>query len=270
MPFGVCKMCLQEKNLISSHLVPRKVYEYCDREGHNPIALTSDVLMASDRQWQYPLLCFDCESILNEGGEDWCVTKLATFEQTFPLYDLVSANPPVYSIDQTNIFFVRDLPTVKVNEIVHFGMGMFFKAAVHSWQKDRIEPRINLEPSTELLRLWLRGEGRFPPDMYLVVQIAPPDRAQIALFPPYEAEHRMFYVYVPGLLFMLNVGPDTDKTRRPLCLWNNADRPILSSGVLLDKFTAHANERIRNAKQTQSFLRAMEKVAKEKGETFKS
>jgi hypothetical protein len=29
MPFGVCKMCLQEKNLVSSHLVPRKVYEYC-------------------------------------------------------------------------------------------------------------------------------------------------------------------------------------------------------------------------------------------------
>ena len=116
MPFGVCKMCLQEKNLVSSHLVPRKVYEYCDREGHNPIALTSNVLMASDRQWQYPLLCFDCESILNEGGEDWCVTKLATFEKTFPLYDLVSANPPVYSIDQTNIFFVRDLLAVKVNK----------------------------------------------------------------------------------------------------------------------------------------------------------
>src|ERR1700721_4069833 len=63
-------------------------------------------------------------------------------------------------------------------------------------------------------------------------------RAQIALFSAYEAEHRVFYVYVPGLLFMLNVGPDTDKTRRPLCLWNNPDRPILSSGVLLDKFTA--------------------------------
>jgi hypothetical protein len=56
-------------------------------------------------------------------------------------------------------------------------------------------------------------------------------RAQIVLFPPYEAEHRVFYVHVPGLLFMLNVGPDTDKTRRPLCLWNNPDRPILSSGV---------------------------------------
>ena len=67
MPFGVCKMCLQEKNLVSSHLVPRKVYEYCNREGHNPIALTSDVLMASDRQWQYPLLLFR----LREHFEQW-------------------------------------------------------------------------------------------------------------------------------------------------------------------------------------------------------
>jgi hypothetical protein len=49
MPFGVCKMCLQEKNLVSSHLIPRKVYEYCNRKGHNPIVLAGDVLMASDR-----------------------------------------------------------------------------------------------------------------------------------------------------------------------------------------------------------------------------
>ncbi len=162
MPFGLCKMCLQEKNLVSSHLVPRRVYEYCDREGHNPICLADDVLMASDRQWQHPLLCIECETVLNEGGEDWSVTRLATFEKTFPLYDLVSANPPAFSVDGANVFFVRDLPRVKIKALVHFGMGMFFKAAIHSWQKGTIEPRINLEPHTEPLRLWLRGEGEFP------------------------------------------------------------------------------------------------------------
>jgi hypothetical protein len=93
MPFGVCKMCLQEKNLVSSHLIPRKIYEYCNQKGHNPIVLAGDVLMASDRQWQYPLLCLDCEKVLNDDGENWSVTKLATFEKTFPLYDLVSAKP---------------------------------------------------------------------------------------------------------------------------------------------------------------------------------
>lgn len=270
MPFGVCKMCLQEKNLVSSHLIPRKVYEYCNQEGHHPIVLTGDVLMASDRQWQYPLLCIDCETILNEGGEDWSVTKLATYEKTFPLYDLVSAKPPVDSVGATNIFFVKNMPEVQAKKIVHFAMGMFFKAAVHSWRKGTSEPRINLEPYTEPLRLWLRGEGDFPGDMFLVVQMATPDRAQIGLFPPYEAEGHVFYVYVPGLLFMLDVGPDANAAKKALCLWNNHDRPILSSSVLLDKFTAHANERILNAKQTQSFLRAMEKIAKEKGEKFKN
>jgi hypothetical protein len=84
-------------------------------------------------------------------------------------------------VDKTDIFSVRDLPIVKVKELIHFGMGMFFKAAVHGRQKGRTEPRINLEPYTELLRLWLRGEGKFPSDMYLVFQIAPPDRAQSSL-----------------------------------------------------------------------------------------
>jgi len=262
-------MCLLEKNLVSSHLVPRKVYEYCNREGHNPVVLAGDLLLASDRQWQYPLLCIACEKVLNEGGESWCVTKLATFERTFPLYDLISTSPSVDAGDNTKVFFVRHLSNLRVKKIVHFGMGMFFKAAVHGWQKGRTEPRINLEPYTDLLRLWLRGEGEFPPYMYLVVQMAPPDRAQIALFPPYEANDRVFYVYVPGLLFMLNLGPDAEMKGKPLCLWNNPDRPILSSGALLEKFTAHANERILNAKQTQSFLRAMEKIGNERGEAFK-
>jgi hypothetical protein len=269
MPSGVCKMCLKQENLVSSHLIPRKVYEYCNREGHNPIVLAGDVLMASDRQWQYPLLCFNCEQILNNGGEDWCLTKLATFEKTFTLYDLVSANPPVYSVDKTDIFFVRDLPFVKFKEIVHFGIGMFFKAAIHGWQKGRTEPRINLGKHTEPLRLWLRGEGEFPSDICLVVQIARPDRTHIGLFPPYEAEGQVFYVYVPGLLFMLDIGSGKNATKKELCLWNNPDRPILSSGVLLEKFTAHATERIVTAKQTDSFLRAMEKIATEKGERFK-
>jgi hypothetical protein len=198
------------------------------------------------------------------------VTKLATYEKTFLLYDLVSTNFPVYSTDTTDIFFVRDISSVKVKELVHFGMGMFFKAAVHGWKKGATEPRINLEPYTESVRLWLRGEGKFPSDMYLTVQITSPDKAHISLFQPYEANNRVFYVYVPGLLFMLDVGPDVDEARKALCLWNNPDRPILSSGVLLDKFTTHANERILSAKQTHSFLKAMEKVAKEKGEKFKN
>jgi hypothetical protein len=45
MPFGVCKM-FTGKNLVSSHLIPRKVYEYCNQKGHNPIVLADDVLIS--------------------------------------------------------------------------------------------------------------------------------------------------------------------------------------------------------------------------------
>jgi len=264
-------MCLRQKELVRSHLVSRKAHEYCDREGHNPIVLTRGTLMASDRQIQHPLLCFDCEQILNFEGENWCVDKLATFEKTFPLYDLVAKGHPV-AANGTTIYFVRDVPEVETEKIIHFGMGMFWKAAVHSWEGGTTDPRIDLGPYAEPIRAWLRGESSFPRHCYLVVNIAPPERAQIGLFAPYLAEKKswhVYYVYVPGLLFMLNVGRRVGDGPKTLCLSNNPDRPILSSGNLLDEFDMASKEQLLGAKRTRSFLRAMDKVAKERGVTFK-
>lgn len=269
MPVGICKMCRLNKELARSHLVPRKAHEYCNREGHNPIVLAGGVLMASDRQMQYPLLCFECEQVLNAGGEDWCVDKLATFEKTFPLYSLVAKGRPV-SADATTIYFVSDVPEVETQKIIHFGLGMFWKAAVHSWQAGTIEPRIDLGPYTDPIRKYLRHESLIPPHCHLIVNIAPPERAQIELFAPYLAEKKgwhVYYVYVPGLLFMLNVGRKVGDGPKMLCLANNPERPILSSGGLLDKFDEVSKGQMLSAKRTQSFLRAMEKVAKARGES---
>jgi hypothetical protein len=72
--------------------------------------------------------------------------------------------------------------------------------------------------------------------------------------------------YVPGLLFMLKVGRTIDSGRKWLCIWNNPDHPITYSEKLLQNFVKAAGNTFKNARQTQSFLRAMEKIAKEKGE----
>jgi len=50
----------------------------------------------------------------------------------------------------------------------------------------------------------------------------------------------------------------------------NTDRPVLVGGTILDKFDAAVNEQMLGADQTHSFVKAMNKIAKEKGETFKS
>jgi hypothetical protein len=164
-------------------------------------------------------------------------------------------------------YFVREVPDIDVQKIIHFGMGMFWKAAIHSWKGGVVEPRIDLGPYAESIRKYLRCESGFPKHCYLVVNVAPPDRAQISLFAPYLAENKgwhVYYAYVPGLLFMPNVGRTVADGPKALSISHNSDRPILSSGYLIDKFEAVSKEQILGAKQTHSFLQAMEKVAKEK------
>ena len=51
---------------------------------------------------------------------------------------------------------------IRVDEITHFVMGMFWKAGVHSWSGSQTEPVIDLGPYTEPIGGFLRGEQEFP------------------------------------------------------------------------------------------------------------
>jgi len=194
MAIGICKMCLQSKELVRSHLIPRKVHEYCHPPGHSPIVLTGGKLMASDRQLQHPLLCFDCEQILNVQGEDWCVDRLATYEKTFPIYDEVKKGKLIDDVDGTLVYAVKDVGGIETDRLLHFGLGMFWKAAVHSWKGGEVESLIDLGPYAEPLRKWLKDGGNFPKHLYLVVHLSPPEHAKISLFTPYLAEKKVWRI----------------------------------------------------------------------------
>ncbi len=69
--------------------MPSATYDYCRKGDFKPIYVGRGVLIPSDRELQDYLLCRDCEAILNRGGEDWILDKLATYEREFPLYDIL-------------------------------------------------------------------------------------------------------------------------------------------------------------------------------------
>jgi hypothetical protein len=47
-------MCLETKNVVSSHLMPGDIYDYMRAPGAHPIAMNSRVVMPSDRELQFP------------------------------------------------------------------------------------------------------------------------------------------------------------------------------------------------------------------------
>ena len=89
MELEICKLCLKDKPLISSHLMARGIHDFCRTPDDDPIFISSKVIMQSGRQLQHPLLCRECDGLLSREGENWVLPLLATAEGTFPFHDLL-------------------------------------------------------------------------------------------------------------------------------------------------------------------------------------
>jgi hypothetical protein len=271
-PTDVCKMCLETKVLESSHLIPSALYDYCRGHGGlDPIAVTSDVALSSSRQVQDYLLCKDCEDVLNKGGESWLASKLATYKKAFPLYDLVTSGPPLFDENDCKVYCSVQNPLIDADKIAHFAMGIFWKASVHSWRGGEGEPMINLGPYSDKVRLYLKGEAGFPANMALAAVLSPPAVAYIGFNNPYEAmrdSYRNFMFVVPGVWFNLSVGKMVTSEAQSLCIGSHVLRPIMISAKIAAKGQERAYKVFNQARKTESFRKAMEKVrlAKAQGE----
>src|SRR5258705_68866 len=113
MPIQKCPLCLETKKVVSSHLIPAKVYDYLRAPGTHPIAISKDVVMATDRQLQANLLCPECEDRLNKGGEMWLLPLFATYEGPFPFYDLLTKIPPEASFEEGAAYSASKNPTIQ-------------------------------------------------------------------------------------------------------------------------------------------------------------
>ena len=230
MKRGMCKMCLQEKQLIESHLIPRAVYDLCRTADSEPVRISSTVIMQTSRQTKTHLLCSECDNHLNKYGETWLLPKLKTWDKGFPLYDILTKIPPDVAEGEGAAYAASRNPEIDVAAISHFAIGVFWKASVHSWQRDTKEPRIELGPYGELLRLFLRHEGYFPSHAVLNVGIVPPAALFSNAMEPYRGSAtgpRNYVFNVPGLQFVLTVGKTIDTTARQTCFHSSALHPII-------------------------------------------
>jgi hypothetical protein len=262
VPIGNCRMCLQKKSLVKSHLMPAALYDYCRKGEHRPIKVGGGFVIPTDRQTQDFLLCEDCEDVLNSGGERWTLDKLATWERTFPLYDLLTKVPPLFDEDGMAVYLAVQNREIEVEKLTHFALGLFWKASVYSWRGDTTYPRIDLGPYSEEIREWLRGRNAFPKYVFLIVVIEKPQKAQITMNDPYEGVRqgwRTHFVHVPGVLFMMALGKTVDDSVRALSI-TNAGNPINVSDPLTENFEKLMVQTLRKSHKTQAYLRAKAKA----------
>ena len=70
------------------------------------------------------------------------------------------------------VFPTVENPEMDPVKLMHFALGVFFKAAVHSWRGDSSEPYMPMEADdVEALRLHLLGKGALPEKIVVCVTV---------------------------------------------------------------------------------------------------
>jgi hypothetical protein len=216
------------------------------------------VVSHTDRQIQDYLLCRDCEHILNERGENWVNSKLATTEKTFPLYDLVMSSPEAFSDENGGVYLTADNPDFDVKSLSHFALGIFWKAGVHSWSGARTEPMIDLGDYTEPIRTWLKGETAFPRDVTLTIMCSRPENTFVVLSQPVEVKGkawRNYWFYVPGVMFFLNIGPTIELEMRTCCFYHMPAHPVFISDDIIKKFHERLGKDYMDSRKAKGYLK---------------
>ncbi len=260
MSIRMCPLCTEEKPLRDSHFLPAALGDFCRPRGGHAIVLSPEIIIESDRMLHDYVFCDDCEDIFNKGGESWVLPLLARLETSFPLYDLLTKQAPSQVLDETKIYLAARNPEIQSGKLIHFAMGIFFKAAVHSWSGSKTEPWINLGPYTERLRTFVLGETPFPEQMFLTVGILPWPTRAIEFCYPYRdsTEGRFNYrFYVCGVQFVLEVGKTVTAERRQGCFASNHLHPIL-----VTDFTRSVQSPFREAFKTTRVAKNVEKWLK--------
>lgn len=230
MPIQKCPLCVVTKDVVSSHLMSSALYKLCTPPGGRPIAFNSEIVLESSRELQHPLLCFDCEDILNKGGEEWMLPLFAQFNGSFPFYDLLAQEPPAVVDGHVKVYAAAKNPRLDTAKMTHFAMGMFWKAAVHSWRGGKKEPLIDLEPYTEEIRKYLRSEAAFPVEAILTVGVVPPPVKHVAFTLPYKGSSKAgnnFVLYALGIEFTLLIGKAITEEQRSASFTANPAGPII-------------------------------------------
>jgi len=232
MPMGMCPMCLLNKPLIQSHLASAALYKLCRSPDSDPIFVTNDVVMQSGRQLQHPLLCAECDGMLSTEGEAWLLPRVGRLDG-FPFYDILTKQKPDAVDGDAAIYAAARNAEIDVPKIVHFAMGVFWKASVHNWSGTRTKPLIELGNHGEEVRKFLRGEADFPEKMALILGVSPPPIVPTFAM-PYQGsatEFDNFLFHVPGINFALDVGEAVGEEMRSTCFASHRLHPIVLTNL---------------------------------------
>src|SRR5262249_30060245 len=134
--------------------------------------------------------------------------------------DIIERFEPDFVDGELRAYATSRNPAIEIDKMMHFAMGVFWKASVHSWEGGKREPRIELGPYRESVRTFLRRETRFPQNIGLVLAVMPREKVPVGFSLLYQNSQREFHgftFHIPGIVFALSVGKRLPASMPQIC-----------------------------------------------------
>jgi hypothetical protein len=262
METGDCKLCLNKGvHLRDSHFLPRSLYGLMRTEDHPPVYISKESMYSSTKQVKDYVFCGDCEQCFGK-AETWIKPLLAQLGGPFPLRERLTKQAPIEESTSWKLYETASNSEISVDKLTHFGIGVFYKGAVHPWNSGTSESYLKLLPDEqEALRQYLLGVASLPKDMALLVTVDFLPVVWQGMIQPYRAEalsgFKRYVFYVPGVFFQLLIGegvqeaiPNFSADPRHLILLEDVSHPMRNI----------AREQTANAKQTDKLKKTTAEI----------
>ncbi len=229
---GVCKLCLEYKELQASHLIPASAYRIIRKsQGSPPVMLTAKHIRVSSRQVTAHELCWDCEQLLRRNGEDWMARQVFQGAE-FPLLNRLKLAMPDWERPDHSAYS-GSACGIDTTKLVYFGASVVWRSSLRRWTIGSMETTtVDLGPHQEVLRRFLLGDALFPPDAAAVVTVCTDFESQGCFFSPCAIRDGMVQGYallMLGVYFRFFLGPGVPPDfRRYCCVHSERNRIIVA------------------------------------------
>jgi len=232
VPIQRCPLCLQVKEVVSSHLMPRSLYKKSRGPGkkgnQDPLTVDASGKRPSSYQVEDHLLCPSCEDRFNRNGEHYVMQLLTTREGRFPLLEMLQKVTTSMVTSEWTGYATADTPNIDREKIAYFAISVFWRASIHIWKLENAEEvKIDLgKKYNEEIRRYLLGETPIPLRAALTVVVCTDARNQSTFFMPAENQKtrdRSVGFGARGMIFMFRIGKTMAPYQRRLSMINNQE-----------------------------------------------
>ncbi len=214
----ICSLCLQEKKLENSHLIPKSIYKavrnaYSNENGGGIVfgRSKSNSMNYTDYQVTSYLLCAECEKRFSQGGENEVTPECYRGITKFRLRKKIKLETPIFNVKGEN-WYIPKLGEINTSAYMYFALSVFWRASVGDWQDKGVnEYKYALgDYYQEKIRLYLLGEA-LPENLFLAVYVDSDNDSNIVPFTSFPSvnKKRNYYHHIfniPGVKFSLLVG----------------------------------------------------------------